>query len=123
MATQGSHTEQEIITIISAIKKTVNETFRMNSSAVELIHNHLERLKDYLESLDNVEDLMSTVNDFIGSTSHLLGIIINPLQIKLTLKAHILKLEEALHSFQQDTDCYRQLLFVPGLSFRHSDQK
>ena len=123
MATPSNNDAQEIQEIISAIKKTVNETFRMDSSTVELIHNHLGRLKDYLESLDNVEDLMSAVNDFIGSTSNLLGIFINPQQIKLTLKTHILKLEEALHSFQQGTDCYRQLLFVPGLSFRHSDQK
>ena len=122
MATHSNNDAQEIQKIISDIKKTVNQTFRMDSSTIELINNHLGRLMDFLTSLDNAQDLMSAVIDFISSTNNLLGIFNNHLQIKLILKSQILKLEEAFLSFQQHTDCYRQLLFMPGLSFRHSEE-
>ena len=67
MATHSNNDAQEIQKIISDIKKTVNQTFRMDSSTIELINNHLGRLKDYLTSLDNAQDLMSAVNDFIAA--------------------------------------------------------
>lgn len=116
--------EQEIKEIVSAIKKAFNDSFRMNSSTIEIIHNHLGKLQDYLTNLANTEDLSLVVTDFIEITSNLLGLSDNHLQIKLTLKSNIARLEEAFSDLaSKNSDYYRQLLFVPGLALCHSDQE
>ena len=87
MATPNICHSGEIQEIILAIKKTVNQNFRMDSSTIEIIQTHLDRLKGYLETyLDNSEDLLSIVSDFIESTNNLLDISSNHLQKKQTLK-------------------------------------
>ena len=115
------HEAEEIQEIISSIKKTFYESRRMDSSTIELIRNHLGRLQEYLTCLDNTQDLSSVVSDFIGSTSNLLGLHDNHLQNKLTLKSSIMRLEEEFFKFRQNFDCYRQMLFVPGLSLHQND--
>lgn len=122
MATRDIHDELEIQEIISSIKETVRESF-MDSSSIELIHNHLLRLQDYLTYLDNMHDLSTVLSDFIGSLTNLHGLFYNQLQIKLALKSHIVLLEEAFLNFRQTSDCYKQLLFVPDLSFHHNDDE
>jgi len=123
MTARNGHDELEIQEIISAIKKTVRDSFRMDSSPIELIHNHLLRLQDYLTYLENTQDLSSVVSNFIGSLTNLHGLFNNHLQIKLVFKSNIVLLEEAFFNFRQTSDCYRQLLFVPGLSFFHNNEE
>lgn len=114
---------QEIQKIISGIKKTFNNSFRTNSSTIEIIHNQLDKLRDYLTNMTNMEELLSVVTDFIGSTSNLLELSDNRLQSKLTLKSNIAQLEEAFLTFSQNSDYYRQLHFVSGLPLCHSDEE
>lgn len=111
--------ELEIEEIISSIKKTFRDSSRMYSSTVAGIKENLLKLQDYLTHLDNTQDLSSVVNDFIGSTNSLLELFNNHLEIKLTLKANIALLEKEFLNYQQASDFYKQLLFVPGLSFHH----
>jgi len=111
---------EEIQEIISAIKKTVHENFIIDSPPIELIHNHLDRLKEYLTHFVYSEDLLSVVSDFIESTKNLPN---NHFQNKLTLKSHIHRLEQAFLNFQQKLDCYAHLCFMQGLAFHHSDQE
>jgi len=115
---------QEIQEIFSAIKKAFNDSLRMNSSAIEKIHNHLCKLQDYLTNLTNAQELSSVVSDCIDDTINLLGLSNKHLQIKSTLKSNIARREEAFSDFSSKNSLnYRQLLFVPGLALCHSDQE
>jgi hypothetical protein len=123
LATRDLHDELEIKEIISSIKKAFCDSFRMDSSPIELIHNHLLRLQDYLTYLDNAQDLSSVVSHFIENLTNLHGLFNNNLQIKLFLKSNIVLLEESFLNFQRTFDCYTQLLFVPCMSFRDNDEE
>jgi len=123
MTTRNIYDELEIQEIISSIKKTVRDSFRMDSSPIELVHNHLLRLQDYLTYLENTQDLSSVVSNFIESLTNLHGVHNNHLQIKLFFKSNIVLLEEAFLNFRQTFDCYRHLLLVPALSFSHNNEK
>jgi len=118
MTSRNNHVEQEIQEIISSIKKTFRDSFKMDSSTIELVHNHLLKLQEYLTHLDNAHDLSSVVSEFIESLTNLHGLLINHAQVKLSLKSNITVLEEAFLNFRR-TNCYEQLLFIPGFSFRH----
>jgi len=103
--------EQEIQEIISAIKKAFKDNFRMNSSTIEIIHNHLGKLQDYLINLENMQELSWVVTDFIESTSNLLELSDNHLQIKLTFKSNIACLERHFLT------CYQKTVIIIGSYF------
>jgi len=121
MTSRNNHVEQEIQEIISSINKAFRDNLRMDSSAIELMHDHLLRLQEYLTHLDNVHDLSPVVCEFIKSLTNLHGPLINHAQVKLSLKSNITLLEETFLNFRR-TNCYKQLLFIPGFSFRHYNE-
>jgi len=124
MATPNICEAEEIQEIISAIKKTVNQNFRMVSFTIEIIQTHLGKLRDYLTNLANTQELSSIVSDFIEDTTNLPRLSNDHQQIELTLKSNIARLEEAFSDFSSKNSLYyRQLLFVPGLALGNSDEE